>query len=928
MYHTVRCLAYEPDPDRGPWMEHLQVLRLGEDLHNELTRRSEEANATGDRPGRLPVTRLNSLLQALAPGTVATARHAGSDGRLPWLYAREAVPVDVLAPVIGTWASGLLVGGEGDDDDDLEETLLTEGSASGPRLPAWENTTIDLTETLISGGGTAEPEQRLYSLLPEQIAFRLAEHPLRIRGTILRFRVVSSASGTDLISWPPQRYERGRQTWYYSARLNITVHTVPFAPRFRVHISAGLRRWATRLDIRPRELDGSTVLLDVPIPWPDSADHRRRLMTNTLGYDRRKREIAWRRRSAAPLLPELDILRHYPDAAELFASPEKWITGRGEVAAGIVYHPSLGPHEVGAGLMPGERATLDAWIEDGLRPVLRRVDDLRRVTRRNTPTLLPRTVKKDEPDTREARKSLARRTALAVALSGQSLDVEVVWQSPETRDALLAELPRLIGLPPGSNTDREKKVWRWRHEGIDITVRTRPAGPLVAALTVAQDRGRRRSVRLAEAVEERCALVLSEVGPPWEGIGLVIAEIADKGRFSAVPDSDPKNALRLAWARQGRPSQFINLPQEDTAAVEHRARSTWLDAFRQLGAVSPPAHRVGAGIPSDLQYVALWMVRYTRKGPTRCPVRRLIAVRVRPGGGGLGDVDGWDAERAEWVPYRQLLLQLADSAKPEESSAPGNRLRQPAGSASDSARAAGRSARWQAQTERQIRELLFQLRERPTLLLVSAGNLRQHWPYLRNGALVRDCLAFGTEPQQRHSLYGEELRVVVLRDANGRNEVAEWYAHDGKGKVGFAEGVWGTSDLEGRVFSSITSTPHTAANLPRGLMKLVPAEGSRTAPGKTAWNPTQLEVTVLGCRSPHSEECGNGSCESVDNAAEWATLTHQLRYHDDYQPLSRPLPLHLARLAGEYVLPLATGGEPAKAGDGLVRTAMEELETT
>ncbi|WP_411113036.1 hypothetical protein [Streptomyces sp. 029-5] len=35
-----------------------------------------------------------------------------------------------------------------------------------------------------------------------------------------------------------------------------------------------------------------------------------------------------------------------------------------------------------------------------------------------------------------------------------------------------------------------------------------------------------------------------------------------------------------------------------------------------------------------------------------------------------------------------------------------------------------------------------------------------------------------------------------------------------------------------------------------------------------------------------------------------------MRYHDDSPPLARPLPLHLARLAGQYVLPVAgTKGE-------------------
>lgn len=79
----------------------------------------------------------------------------------------------------------------------------------------------------------------------------------------------------------------------------------------------------------------------------------------------------------------------------------------------------------------------------------------------------------------------------------------------------------------------------------------------------------------------------------------------------------------------------------------------------------------------------------------------------------------------------------------------------------------------QRETERQIRALLVQLRDRPTLLLVDAGNLRQCRLGLRNGELVRDMLGFGTEPAQRHTLYGDDLRVVLVRDANAWEEVAE-----------------------------------------------------------------------------------------------------------------------------------------------------------
>ncbi|MEV7896656.1 pPIWI_RE module domain-containing protein [Streptomyces cyaneofuscatus] len=896
MYHTIRVAAYEPDPLHGPWREEMKVLRLGEELHTELTRLHAEAGKGSVRPDRLPVRGLNSLLQAMAPGVIATGRNAGTDGRLPWLYAREAVPPEVLAPVIGTWAAGMYREDDDAEGADLEERLRSEDPATAMPLPHWENETVDLAETAASAGGTAEPATRLYSLLPEWVAFRLAARTFRTGGATLHFRVESSANGARLVSWPPQRYERGGQTWYYSACLNITVHTVPFAPRFRVHVSAQVRRWVTRLDVRPHQLGGTTVLLDAPLPWPGGPDRGHRLMVNTLGYDRRSKELAWRHHSPAPLMPELDIVRNYPQPAELFAHPERWINGLGDVAAGIVYHPSIGPHKVGPGLMPRERSDLDAWVEEGLGPMLTRIPDLKRVTRSNTPSLLPRSGAGNGPGVRDARLALQRRAALARALDGRPLEVDVFWQSPETRAALLAELPKLIGLPAGERMGpADDDTWRWRGEGVEIRVRARPAGPLADALPVSRERRRPRAVRLAEAIEGRCRLVADGLAQRPDGAGVVIAEIAGKERFAAVPDSDPKHALRIAWARQGRLSQFVNLPDDTDSGLEHRARWTWLDTFRQLGAISPPAHRVGAGIPGDLQYAALWLVRHTRKGPTRRPVRRLVAVRVRPGEG-PGAIEGWDAERTEWVPYPKLLLLLSQAAEPAAEPTV-----DPAGKAiPESAAAQAADA-----VERQIRALLFQLRDRPTLLLADAANLRQCWSGLRNGQLVRDMLGFGTGLAQRHTLYGEDLRVLLVRDANAREEVAEWYAHDGKDKVGFAEGVWGTADTESRVFASTASTPHTVAKLPKGLMKLVPTAQGRTAPGKTAWNPGQLELTVLGCLSEKSLADSGRAGDLPDRPAEWATLAHQLRYHDDYPPLARPLPLHLARLAGEYVLPVA-----------------------
>jgi len=62
-----------------------------------------------------------------------------------------------------------------------------------------------------------------------------------------------------------------------------------------------------------------------------------------------------------------------------------------------------------------------------------------------------------------------------------------------------------------------------------------------------------------------------------------------------------------------------------------------------------------------------------------------------------------------------------------------------------------------------------------------------------------------------------------------------------------------------------------------------------------AWNPGIVEMTVV--------------CADPNEAQTYAVLANELRHHfaSHYaQPTVLPLPLHLAALLGEYVLPLNT----------------------
>ncbi|MFE1320898.1 pPIWI_RE module domain-containing protein [Kitasatospora phosalacinea] len=898
MYQLISTTTYEPDPAAGPWIEPYRVIGFpGEwraefaDLYRRRWRRREH-------PVGLPVRKLNELLRAAAPGLVATGRGVGSGGELPWFYATQDMPAELVGPLLASWVMTLAP-----TDDTDPERLAGHRAALDRALamidehrPQWGQESVDLTSTEVSEGGTAQPDRRLYHLLPEQIGARLTARPLRLHGTDLSFRLVTREQGVELVSWPPRQYTRGKRTWHYSALVTVTVQTVPFATALRVHVEYGIRRWVTGSTVWLPPGRGATVLLDTPVPWPGDHGPRQRLSVNTLAFGRGAAGPGWRRHSLVGLLPELDVLRAYPQPAELVADPAGWLTGRDGVAAGVVHSTAMGSHGVGTGLMPLERSLIDRWVEECLSPVLRRTADLERAHRRSTPALLP-TARVKDPQLANARlqqRVEARRGAVRAALGGMPLLVDVLWQTEETRDELVAALREWLGLPVGGGTD---DGFDCEVDGLRVTVRARPLGTLGAALTIGAEPGRSRSQVVSEAVRERIGRVAGHLGSEHGPLGLALVETLGPDRFGQDPDTDPKSALRHGCAAARRVSQFVVVPEDSEAATAVRARSAVADGMRHLGAVVPPEQRLDRQLADDLQYLALWQIRRQAGGRGHRADRYLIALRIRPNDP-AHPVCGWDDGLKRWVPYADFLLGLAAGCADAGAGAALGRIGRPVSS--------GEERRDDA--ERRIRSLLFQARERPTLLLVNSGNLREVWPGLSNGRLAKDTVAFQGEPPVRLAVHGQDLRVVLLRDANHRSETPEWYApgQSEEEPPGFSAGLWASRGAGGdnRVFLSTVGKPPTAGTVRRDLRKLVPDPAWPHGPAATAWNPQALELTVLGCLSPSALQ-GTGRIDvEPDRPAVIAAAAHQLRFHDEYHPLSRPLPLHLAKLAEEYVLRL------------------------
>jgi hypothetical protein len=287
------------------------------------------------------------------------------------------------------------------------------------------------------------------------------------------------------------------------------------------------------------------------------------------------------------------------------------------------------------------------------------------------------------------------------------------------------------------------------------------------------------------------------------------------------------------------------------------------------------------------------MVRRSVAGTARRAARRLIAIRLRPDEEKF-PVCGWDENKCEWVPYPRLLLTLAGDTESGDIRAEPVSVEEE-GSVNEQLRRA---------IQQRIRTLLFEIRDRPTLLLVNSGNLRNAWPSLSNGRLVKDTLQFGEDRRQRIAAYGADLRLVLIRDRNSREETAQWYALGGA-EPGFASGLWAAKNAgpDNRVFISTTDAPPILRTLKRGLRKLIPDSQWPGAPSKTAWNPQALELAVLGCLSQEALGDAQRDQPTADDPAAWAAIAHQSRFHDDHQPLSHPLAQHLAMLAEEYLLP-------------------------
>jgi hypothetical protein len=934
-YDFIRTAAARPLSPETSVIERYRAMPFPEEWTEALL---TLCNAGRDKPRKtVPTYRLDQVVQALAPDVLVRPRPNGSRGESPdfWLYAPENVPdplpASALRGLLGTWLRDLR-------PEPAYRSLLSETrSALLDNPPRWqEGVPVELLRyERPTDGGTAAPEPRQFQLSTDWLARRILRlDPYDFGAGKLHFRAMPRGPmdrGAELVSQALPFDGRQGPEWF-SVVLNITLQTVPFDPLLRFHVHTHIRRYATRVSTKTGKLylpfgRRTTVLLRPRVPWLPGAPASDRFAVARLAWDRNRKGYDWVGGGPAGMLRTMTLTESFPEADAILTDPVGWLAD--DMRAAVLYSTAMGSHEVGAGLMTDQRSKIVEWA---LQALPRELEPVPALVHTSLSGSTPNNPRRDPSEKlakaeEERKRADARRRGAAYALRHLlhdlapdellTLEAWLLWQTPVMRDAAIDALIAHLDLKgdggapaTGQDYDDATVVLEWQSPELTVRLRCRKLSQSLGQDLALPEGTRHSRAAVTTAIRDRrreMASFLTEEGGSSPAPALALVEI-DRAQDFSSPDHDAKFALRLGCADAGALTQFMAVPKKTKGYnseknKEFRAAKAWDDGLRQLGVRVHPEHSLGEHLPEGLRYAALWMVRKNRRSRTRWAGHVPVAVLVTPdsSGEGLARVEGWDDEARAWVPYPVMLLKLTRQCEVPKDLVPGPR---------DSELPAARPSWWadMAQQRRDTEEWLQRvrrtLRGTPTMMLAHGQNMRSHWTWLQDGTVVADKFRDGHAPAVR---LDPDLRLVRVRTARNR-ETAQWWGVNPDGPNGLTAHLWTDPTAKpgtARVFWSTTPKARTA-KLSVAADKLGPRVNSKGKvtidTDKAAWNPGLVEIAVLGCHP-----------DDGDVPEALALAVHQLRQAPDFpDALSLPLPLHLAGLAQEYVLPTQNedGEEP------------------
>jgi RNaseH domain of pPIWI_RE/pPIWI_RE module N-terminal domain/MID domain of pPIWI_RE len=876
-YDHIQPLAFPIDPERLRDISRpYQVCEFPRTWRGRLVDffyPDHRANQ-GERRGGVPLSAITRAFATLLPDVIA---HRAS-GRGMWLAAAYRPDDEALQALIH---GGLIATAQEWQRKHPQRPIDIEGL---PELLAGIDVSAldwQVREPLPDPGHAAGDET--FKLLPHLIAAHLAgggwtvEHG---RSGTSSFARATSDNGAELVSWPPHYHRRAKYTWPWSFIVRFNVQTLPFDPTPYLFVRVGVRRYAgKKVFLKSNDRDLS-VAIKAPAPWYDGqlppVFGRATVRWRPGPKETKGGRMDWTDDIVA-VLNRLHGAYELPSAADLCADPIPHLNGDDDHVAAVFYRTGYRyKHPVGDGASAKDRWRIFSQLSHALRPHLDLVAPAERVLV-DVPRRPP--VKKKDG----IRISASQLTAAV----GSRIDVEVWYQTRAMRKEAFEALARTLQLPALvalGDTDGER--WETATSELYLSVRAAALNELAGPMVVDGDI-RNPADQAREASTRRINQVTGWLKPDPAGDRIVftLVELEDADAFST--QTDPKHATRVAAGRARRITQFFTpdkpneKPNDRRLRVEQAVRDL---LARQTGMSSPgfPLGLADAPLPPNTRIVGLWAIRKNGVGNAAYPVAVC-----------------WDP--AEPV-IKILLPQTARKWRPL-----------PEGLLALTKLKGNQALLDDENTLNFIDALLDQLGalSGSTLLLTHAQNLRSRWKNLANTRLNPNDLARASTTADPISRY-QGLRHIRVR-TNPGGETPQHYAMDAD-NIGISAGLW-RSPSNDLIFYSTPDKPATAStSSPKGS-KLEP----RWSRPRNSENSSRLVVDISSdVWNPQLVEFAVAGLQDGDVPAAWAAAAHQTRYlashHDDATVL--PHVLHLARLAGQYLLPAHQLDDDIEVTDG------------
>lgn len=239
-YNAIKLASYQPT---GEISRPVYVLRLPSELRKALEAlyRSGLPDEFAESARTFPIKSLNALLPLAAPDVLSAGRRVSITDDVPWLYSLHRVDTELVCDLLHIWSLGL----KGDDRHRTKVDRLIDEAAL-----EWEHETLDLTEAVLSPGGTAHPADHVYPLLAALLARQIRLEGKLTAGNGDRLSFMEApwrGHGAELVSWPPRQGLPDEPDSWFSYLITVSVQTLPFQSPFRVHVRTGVRRWVTKV---------------------------------------------------------------------------------------------------------------------------------------------------------------------------------------------------------------------------------------------------------------------------------------------------------------------------------------------------------------------------------------------------------------------------------------------------------------------------------------------------------------------------------------------------------------------------------------------------------------------------------------------------------------------------------------------------------